>query len=730
MFNSLDEYKKSIQKLCIYYKEVSSYNDEYKQDYDTCLNIFNDINKLSSFSELENYMSKLNNEDNNIISEIYVRFEPFGRLESLKKKIYLAIKSIKSRYPNINKKDINKAKFMISVFNDICYCDIESINDYFNNLKSNLSKYNLEEKKIVYELLRMYKECYPSKNISTLYNENLANSITKIKNIDFSKKIKIILPKRTKSLSDPNYSIFYNDILFCKEIDHKVTMDMVNDNKLNEWEIDYLTQINNQMVSDPYLFLALPLSNLSISTLKKYSEYMPNIEEVYNRASMIYKQAIFLNNRYVNKEKLSEEEENKLFKFLDYYISKNRLDRDFDYELYVYYLMNKESTLSFHESSFLTKYLGYKKCADENIENIDISFCRYDKNILYEASDTCGLYSNGIVTINKRLLKDCVINEEEKTTLYVLKVLFHELRHALQEKEKNDKTNSQLCYDDIIFNIINRYNMKDYDINYSEYYNELDANKASYDAVLEILLRYRNNDEINMLWAHDRANSNANREMFTNRKRKSMFKKIIRPTAIHEKEYTDRFFSKNPKKLEDFPLFKQLYDEKGNPYDLDTFLSIYHKGKQQYYYNFFAALIYEGQIINKESIENKTNVDKINIIRNMCNLFSILLDRLFISREIIYNDDSIKEYGNKKIICDNILIDIKIGKKIMLWYKNILEDSKELENIISKLDKNLLDNYNNDCIWFDRIVREFEEKGVVLKGNAINIVYSLFNTIK
>ena len=108
------------------------------------------------------------------------------------------------------------------------------------------------------------------------------------------------------------------------------------------------------------------------------------------------------------------------------------------------------------------------------------------------------------------------------------------------------------------------------------------------------------------------------------------------------------------------------------------------------------------------------------MIRNLINIFSVLIDRLFEARRIV--DGDISDYGRKKLICDNILLDIKIGKRIIKMYKDILSISPELEDDIIMVDEYLIDDFNDFSEWFYEIQTELKEKGIILVGHLLNAI--------
>lgn len=743
MSHGVEEFKKRISELCSAYQIlVDGNNRDFIDIYEMYLEFYNAIKDLATYTEIEDCLHNLekssfyNDENFQELNQLFIKYKKF---ESLKEEIFLFAKAIKDKYPNIDKSDLESFKFIKKIFNRISFGGLEGLDDYIEQLKNNINLYTLDEKRIIHRILEIYNQIYASETSYIIYNETLANKvidpqdvyldsslksiingkIAESKKILFIKKIKTLLEKRTLMLADSKYEMDYRDVELCSQLDNRVVKDLIERNELVDWEKEYLRKLNNEMLRDPYLIMSIPLGNLTTTTLNEYKEYLPDIEEIINNTMELYNDAKRINDKYVHREKISEEENLRLFKFLNYHINIYRVDRAFEYELFVNDLMNKEEPLSYDQSSFLTKYLGYKKCLEDGLENVEISFAKFPQKS--NKSRTQGICHKGIIFIDKDLLNNCVFNIENKESFSLLKVLFHELRHSFQSMESNRKKSNQVSYCNAIFDIITYYEPRDYKKNYYEYYSELDADKMAYNEIIRVLDKYKYASGKEIKWAHKKTREIRRREMFTNRKGVlDMNDFFAAPTAMHEKKYTDMYFRENPKRLDTYPLFKKLYAKSGKPRKLDDFLSNYHKGQEQYYYNFFTALIYEGENLCKENISNKTQREKLNMIRNLINIFSILIDRLFEARRIV--DGDISDYGHKKLICDNILLDIKIGKRIIKMYKDILSISPELEDDIIKVDEYLIDDFNDFSEWFYEIQTELKDKGIILVGNLLNAI--------
>ena len=524
-----------------------------------------------------------------------------------------------------------------------------------------------------------------------IFNELLASRIELYDKEFLKKYLKKILLNRSISESIGGYKILCEEINVCVCIDNNVVKKIYENKELNNIDIIYLTNMDKQMILDPYLFFAVPLSNLSYDILISYKKYMPNIETIILNAQEILKRAKEINNKIGNNLLVSSTSKKDLYKFLGYYINYNRVKDNFNYELLVKKLLNKRR-LSYDEIKFLMKYLGYVKCYKEKLINTEIILGNCDEYIEQDNQRVTGIHLIGVIILNKRHMigmsfkKSSKINDEVFSGLENIETLYHELAHAEQYRdfyEHNDNYREYLYSIDLI-------DSQKINNNYFHSENEIDAEISAKKDMKNFLKKYIpkskeinniNNilKSINYKFAYDyKINIDGEDEA----------------KGKYEKRLIDNYFKENPKMLNTFPILEKFYHKSGKPYRLVTlFLKNSFKNKE-YYYSYILGKACSEEKISIEDLMNTSDDDKIQIINNIYIFLKYINLRLIVEKKLIFTND-ISDY--KKIIKYNMLIDIEFAKFLICWYNliinhypNIVKENMkligEVNNIIEKFN--------------------------------------------
>ena len=108
------------------------------------------------------------------------------------------------------------------------------------------------------------------------------------------------LQYRYRNEEESNFIMPYTDLINITNIDEYMYQLMLTNTKtqIGAPLYTYLREINRELQTQPTLFLSLPMSKLSLNTLRKY---LPNIDDIYNR--------IKLKNNEANKDKQNSNQE-------------------------------------------------------------------------------------------------------------------------------------------------------------------------------------------------------------------------------------------------------------------------------------------------------------------------------------------------------------------------------------------------------------------------------------
>lgn len=522
--------------------------------------------------------------------------------------------------------------------------------------------------------------------------------------------IRNLLIDRTNNLEDSNFSMDYERIITITAIDHFVCRMIVNNKPFGVKSKIYLEELSRQLMRQPLLYLSLPIRFVDVNILRKY---IPGIDRVINDCRQKESQAKVINRKIKDGLEVSKEELKILIKYFDYSSTKDNDPNILEaQDRLARYLLNNEILLDLHALSFLVKYFGYKKCRQEKLEHIQILV----GDLNSYSSSTYGLSSRKTITLSKNFFVQTSflgnrltdefskLNNGKLEGLVCLNVLFHELRHAAQDKQHFEKKRTDMSFAMSTRKILHKNDRKEYGRNYGLYNIESDANQYGWLWTREIIKDYMNVSE------KDRLAIYADLYSF-----KYMIKKVFaakldvdkkaRFIGCFEKEELDIYFKKHPETLNDkYSHFRVFYNMDGTPKGLNELIRLESSSSvdfRTFYANQISARIVTGDTLDYSSIDNLSCDDRVNILKNLDNVIHTIYRKFSVlglrkpNGEFLYDDLSNKERGPIIYNAGRYFRLVKMYSDIVRTfinrYPDVLGDTNAIDNINVSL-KNINEN--------------------------------------
>lgn len=500
-----------------------------------------------------------------------------------------------------------------------------------------------------------------------------------------SNDIERLLMSRTTNLIDANYSMNYIDIIKITAFDHYMCKKIINNN--NDIRMSkYFNELNKQLLKLPLLYYCLPIRKVNVEILRRH---LPDIDKVIIACNQRKNTILTLGTRYFNGEQLSKNELDALIVFWNFYCNgENDLNEMQFLDKLVKDLLNRDSTLGLHSSSLIMKYFGYKKCQEEGLNDIQL--------FIGDAGETAkGVSVNKTITISKKHLvgtsfrnnkleiESATLKNGKLEGLSILKTLFHEIRHAVQDKNKFENSANALSYMKSIREILGMNNDEEYHRNYRYYDIEADANNYGWMEIRAILKDYMNFPEKKRLdaYADIYATEHLIRKSFP---AKTDENNKLCPTWTYMINSLDNYFRQNPSDLNGkYSHFKKFYNSDGSAKTYGELLLLDSADVRQYsdlYLNMINARVNNKLDIgiNSLSLEGKKN-----IIRNYNTIIYAIYDKLS-NLKMIKLDGSYLIDGNtfsntdRAVLKYNAVYYFKMAKIHARYVSRIIELSPEL----------------------------------------------------
>ena len=530
------------------------------------------------------------------------------------------------------------------------------------------------------------------------YNKKLIEVNSHINNLT-PQQIEALLDLRNKHLETENCQMTFVDLksiiaydhLACKKIQEKRNID-------NTFKV-YLNKLEQQLISNPLLFFSLPISKLNSNELRYY---LPNIDIINKKCVDIFKRVQQIKEKIKSNTSISIEEINFLIKFLNYYITYDRVKSnsveknsdDIDIFKEVIKFLLKQKKLGLHSSSLVIKYFGYKKCVEENLDDLEINISRLKDN-------TLGLHDSNFVCLSKSILiNTSFLNnslEEYKRLengahegIQLLHTIYHEIRHEIQDKEQHLNHENDLSYSMAMRRIFSQLDSNEYTRNYIFYDIESDANLYGYRELCKTMKEYMPESQILQNLSSQLEYKYALKKDFN--VKLSDENKVV-ATGYFEKKMLDNFFSSHPEKLQtEYPQFKKFYNNDGTPIQLTDLLAMQHSS---YYDNFFLnqiiARFKEDEGLYKVKIDGYTLEEKKVMLKNIARIIflsyskiSFLKDRLTFNNHFAIKNLGVPEQEFLTCISKGYY---KIARKYAYYAKKLIQLYPELSDNIHSIDQ-------------------------------------------
>ena len=525
--------------------------------------------------------------------------------------------------------------------------------------------------------------------MSSLYNKGYLNTY------DDEKMLNIIEGK-TSSIPDPNkiedrytyVGLQHYLIKYIEENGKKNNVKLL----LNKFYDDFIKYpyrfVDSPLIENGFLnrFVPLPLS-IKIHTLKyKYFESYNNLD---------------LYETLMKRKKLNNDQKNNLYSFLIYQMKNNYNEYSIEIEKCIKDILNSNkpvSKLSEMEIKFYCVYVAKKTSQGQVSPDIHLM-------TLHPCYG--GFEKDNIIYINKTAPH---IDRIEILT----KVICHETRHAMQEKDaktKNSKTAFEMARQLLFERYINKDVFQLYKDNYQYLGIELDADSYGYYYSTVLLQTLGRKDLADKL-----------QEEAKERLQKRHFYECVKiidgldsPIDEFNVENLDAIIKKHPEELKTFKVLRNLYNDDGSRKPLSNLIA--RRIKQGFDYRG----IYDNYI-NYEIIKDKLHtIDLVKTPKNIQekyfkSLSEICSDKVLLLKEYCA-DTEYKNTESDQIISttlyqinllDKILgyIDQNMNYVLACKEKKILNEMSFIYNFIRDLNGFDLNNINNKVIEKDPTIKQ------------------------
>ena len=455
------------------------------------------------------------------------------------------------------------------------------------------------------------------------YSEQLIQKNLYCKKLN-SSSTKYLLDARTKNNEDINYKMRHRDLVTLTALDHYMckvidTNQQVEPNSLEE---SYFKQISIELQKQPLLYFSLPICNLEPQNVSKY---IPDFNIIYNKCKQHFGKIKIIKQKFENNT-ATKDEINYMIKFLNYYVSYNTIDNNEEFFNSVTKYLLEKQRLGLHSSSFVLKYLGYKKCKEEELKDIPILVATFEKEgaIGLSSKSTIAVSKEQIIglSFSKNTLEEGKRNEYGKLDGFkLLHTIYHELRHALQSRDLYSKKETDMSYSMSARRIIAMIDNAEYNRNYQMYDIESDANRYGYKELCTTMKDLVPENVLGKNVAEQLLYKYALKQDF-NYKKDDNNKFVY--TGKFTKQMLDKYFKIHPETLNgEFSHFKKFYHSDGMPISLTNLLAETHIGEyNEFLLNQVLAKFCEREKIDKSMVESFDIEQKQNILKNIKLLIS------------------------------------------------------------------------------------------------------------
>lgn len=517
--------------------------------------------------------------------------------------------------------------------------------------------------------------------MNQIYSEQLINKNPQFRNLT-AEQVKNFLIARTKNLEEPNFKMEHRDLVNITVLDHYACKIINNNENIAPGSIldAYFKQLGLELQKHPLLIYSLPICNIDVAILSKY---ISNIGSVQQSCLASIQKINQIKQKFLNNQ-ATIDEINYMLIFLNHYISFDRI-REYDpfFNEVAKFLFNCD-TLGLNSASFCLKYFGYKKCVEENLVDVVLLVGHFDN------PNTLGGQLNGTVTLSKEALvntsfKNNSFEEYKKRSngsyegSQMLKTMYHELRHVMQDKDKYEKKETDLSYSFAALEIVNQLDNDEYKRNYTTYDIESDANRYGYKWLLETLKKINPDDRsvdflgqfrygYQLKYDFNYRNDEDNRCVLTGKYLKQML---------------DAYFIQNPDSLKNYyPQYLKFYQPDGKPIPLTKLLAEKHGNYPETLFNQIVGRI--GEKIDVNDLATYTLEQKSEMMKNIETIVYLLYSKIsFCKDRLTVNNFEINSFGNyeSQLMVENCNLYFGVVRGYAKLANYLIQNYPELKNI-------------------------------------------------
>lgn len=386
-----------------------------------------------------------------------------------------------------------------------------------------------------------------SNKLLSIFNYDIKKLIEFILNIDYVddfQKTRLIGYVFNKYLNQDDYQCIFNILLshlnntkminlFTEEVKEQLFRYALNDSVMDTNIILYM--LENNIYNDNFISNCMNIKGVNRFKIQQKLKSMN-----------------LINQEIVNKNDINELVKN-------YNLNGMVIDYDFAINLLDLHLSNQmeldKESLKGVIRSIITKTL-----AEKNIENVGIMF----NNINGVGGSYNNEYSKKYICINETQIDKFLnlsIKSEDKFDLFI--TMFHEITHAIQQKNIEDNKYDFNTYFMLKEDIIKEYDMNYYDSNYKIMLEEIDARRGGIDITCDFF-----STNFPKLAPIIKQSLDFKREHFDyedyNKKHFSISEKEVLVNAIF-----DKIISVHPNILEQYPILQLEYSKEGKPKNIN-----------------------------------------------------------------------------------------------------------------------------------------------------------------
>lgn len=474
---------------------------------------------------------------------------------------------------------------------------------------------------------------------------------------------------------------------------------------------ELLKKYYSDFIQYPYLFADSPLLNQSFInrfiSLKDRKQILKLKNSYYDPKENTHLSELVLSNN-----KLSNNQKNRLYAYLVTLLRSNDTKYNDILERHARLILNsnkKINELSEMETKFYCLYVA--KHAGRDVLNSDLHLINTDPKLY-------GSQLHNIIFINTNA-------NNSKELWEITKIIYHETRHAYQEKQAYNKT-SRVAFEMTRHILFSKYlNTKEFNLYKENYrYIDIELDAEGYALIYsEVFLKTFDREDLSI-----KVNELKNATSYQRHFYEIMYNEkgiAISPDAFTV-DYLDKIVKEHPEELKTYKVLQNLYNKDGSKKSLSNLIA--HRINESLedrgiYDNYINYEIVKNRLFEIDMINTKPEVNK-KIFKSLGDIY-IKKSELF---KDYCSDTKYKEMNEKQIrlttlyelqIIYNILSFIDYNMNSLLEHREIpISSTSFIYNFIYEFIDFNYDNMNNEVIKNDPLIKERFKK-LLDKRNSV-----------